>query len=567
MDVNLSYTVGVADKPLLGASIGACLEEASTANGQRWAVVGSHQDARLTYSQLHQEVNRVARAFIAVGVERGDRVAIWSPSCVEWVIVQYATASIGAILVTINPGYREAELAHVITQSSPLVLVTARRSRNQDHLQILSSLRREVLAGDHPAPSRGILNVRTFVYLGAATDEHGFEWSDFVHRGRDITDQQLKSRETRVESDDPACILYTSGTTGLPKGATLSHHAVVNCGFFVGERLRYTPQDRICLPVPLYHVLGSVMGNLAAVTHGSCVVIPDEVFDVETCLATIHREACTALYGVPTMFLAILRHKRLTPAAVMTLRTGIIAGAQCPVALMRRIVSDLHMTEVTCCYGMTESPPITQTLPDDPIEKRVSTVGKVHSYVECKIVDPETGQLVPRETAGELCARGYGVMQGYWGDEDLTRATVDRYRWIHTGDMAVLHDDGHVSIVGRLKDMIIRGGENIYPREIEEVLHAHPMVAEAYVVGVPDWQYGEELCACIRLRDDAAPSEQDVRRHCRERLADYKIPRYVRFADRFPMTATGKVQRFKLRELMVVELRLYSTMGEQQSTR
>jgi fatty-acyl-CoA synthase len=509
---NPSYTVGVSAQPLLGCSIGACLRSASTAHPDDWAVISRYQDRRLTYGQLQREVARVARALLAAKIERGDRVAICSPASVEWIVVQYAVVSIGAILVTLNPAYGDAELANAVRQAGPSLLFDS-------------------------------------AYFGS-------QWNEFVRRGDDVPEACLLAREEAVESDDAACIVFTSGTTGVPRGATLSHHSIVNCGWFTGERLRYSRSDRLCLPMPMHHVLASVMGNVAALTHGSCVVIPDELFGVSTCLEAIQQEACTALYGVPTMFQAVLAHAAFTEEKVKTLRTGIIAGAPCPPPLMHDIVTTMHMPEITCCYGMTETPPITQTPPDETLENRVSTVGSLQPYVECKIIDPETGRVVPRGTPGELCARGYGVMSGYWDDKAQTDLVIDGHRWIHTGDVAILHDDDRVSIVGRLKDTIIRGGENIYPREIEAVLQENPSIADAYVIGVPDRMYGEEVCACIRIREGSELSARDVRHYCRERLADHKIPRYVRHMNAFPMTATGKVQRFRLRQLMATELGL-----------
>jgi fatty-acyl-CoA synthase len=557
MASNPSYTVGVSPQPLLGCSIGACLRAASTAHADDWAVISRYQDCRLTYGQLQREVARVARALLAAKVERGERVAIWSPASVEWIVAQYAVASIGAILVTLNPGYGDAELAHAVCQAAPSLLFASAHCGNQADRHTRRRVRkRRVDVESNERPSVDPLGPVPIVHLDEDTGEDGVGWKEFVRRGDDVSEGCLASREDAVESDDPACIVFTSGTTGVPKGATLSHHSIVNCGWFTGERLRYSRSDRICLPMPMHHVLASVMGNVAALTHGSCVVIPDELFGVSTCVETIQQEACTALYGVPTMFQAILTHRTFTADKVKTLRTGIIAGAPCPASLMHDIVTTMHIPELTCCYGMTESPPITQTLPDESLDNRVSTVGSVQPYVECKIIDPETGRVVPRDTPGELCARGYGVMSGYWNDTVQTDLVIDRHRWIHTGDMAMLHDDNRVSIVGRLKDTIIRGGENIYPRDIEAILQENPSIAEAYVIGVPDLMYGEEVCACIRIRDGSELSARDLRHYCRERLADHNIPRYVRHVNAFPMTATGKVQRFRLRQLMAMELGL-----------
>ena len=539
-----SYAAGTSDRPLLGDTIGACLNRISSTHAQRLALVARHQRQRYTYGALRTEVDRVARALMAIGLRRGERVGLWSPSCAQWLLLQYAAAKIGAVLVTINPAYRRHELDHILQQSGVAALFSVHRSTAQDHEEVLAAR----AGGDRLA----------LIYLDAEETGHGLAWRDFLARCDEVSESGLRVREQTVQFDDPACVLYTSGTTGLPKGATLTHHAVVNCGFFVGERLRYTVDDRICLPVPLHHCLGSVMGNLAALSHGSCVVLPGEAFDPSTCLQAIHGEACTALYGVPTMYISLLRHRLRAADVVSSLRTGIIAGAPCAADLMREIVSDLHMPEITCCYGMTETPPVTQTMPDDSLEARVSTVGMVQAYMECKVVDPHDGSVVPRGTPGELCARGYGVMVGYWGDPNLTGEVIDGQRWIHTGDLALMQADGHVSIVGRLKEMIIRGGENVGPREIEDVLHTHPQVWDAYVVGVPDADYGEELCACIRLREGATATDVEVRRHCRERLAAHKVPRYIQFRSEFPMTATGKVQKYRLRDLAVTELGLLS---------
>lgn len=542
MVANPSYTIGVSAHPLLGSSLGACLRAASTAHADDLAVISRYQERHLTYGELQGEVARVARALLAAKIERGDRVAIWSPASVEWIVVQYAVASIGAILVTLNPAYGDEELANAMRQAGPSLLFASAPVGRQ--------------AGSHDRRFVDPLGLVTIVSLREDGDEEAIGWNAFVRRGEEVPEDSLAVREDAVESDDAACIVFTSGTTGVPRGATLSHHAIVNCGWFTADRLRYSRADRICLPMPMHHVLASVMCNVAAVTHGSCVVIPDERFGVPTCLETIQQEACTALYGVPTMFQAMLAHRTFAEEKVKTLRTGIIAGAPCPPSLMHAIVTSMHMPEITCCYGMTETPPIAQTPPDETLENRVSTVGAVQPYVECKIIDPETGRVVPRGTPGELCARGYGVMSGYWNDQVQTDLVIDRHRWIHTGDVATLHDDDRVSIVGRLKDTIIRGGENIYPREIEAILQENPSIVEACVVGVPDRMYGEEVCACIRIREGSELSAREVRHYCRERLADHKIPKYVRHVNEFPMTATGKVQRFRLRQSMATALGL-----------
>jgi fatty-acyl-CoA synthase len=554
----LSYVHGSASTPLLGTTIGEALNHAATEFAQRDALISCHQNLRYTYGELLDEVNRVARGLLALGVQRGDRVGIWSSNAAEWVLTQYAAAKVGAILVNVNPSYRLRELEYALNQSGLSVLVAARRFRKTDYVEMLVSLMPELrIAGNGPLHARAIPALRQVVYLGADAEPGGIAWTDLVERADHVPDAALRAREASVQLDDPVNIQYTSGTTGAPKGATLSHHNILNNGFFVGEMLGYTPDDRILVPVPFYHCFGCVMGNLAAVTHGAAVVVPAEVFDAEATLKAITEHRCTSIYGVPTMFIAMLEHPSFGACRLDSLRTGIMAGAPCPIEVMRQVIDRMHARQVTICYGMTETSPVSfQSAIDDPIESRVSTVGRVHPHVECKIIDRDSGAIVPRGTPGELCTRGYSVMLGYWNNEEATAKAIDSARWMHTGDLAVMREDGYVNITGRLKDMIIRGGENIYPREVEEFLYTHPNVREVQVIGVPDAKYGEELCAWIRLHEGRDTTAEELRDFCRSQIATYKIPRYIKFTTEFPTTVTGKVQKFKMREISIQELGL-----------
>ena len=543
--MTLSYAHGSCETPLLGETIGGCLDRIAARFGDSDALISRHQKLRYTYSELLQLVEIVARGFLALGVQRGDRVGVWSPNCAEWFICQYALAKAGAIMVNVNPAYRVRELEHALSQSGISVLVSARRFRTADYAAMLAEV----------APR--LSSLRQIVFIGSERSGATMTWDDLIRGADSVPESDLRQREASLQFDDPVSIQYTSGTTGLPKGATLSHHSILNNGFFIGERLRYSSADRICLPVPFYHCFGCVLGNMAALTHASVIVLPSESFDAEACLQAAQEERCTSLYGVPTMFIAQLEHPSFANCRLDTLRTGIMAGAPCPVEVMRQVIDRMNMREVTICYGMTETAPVSfQSSVDDSIEARVATVGSVHPHVECKIVDPQTGVIVQRGQTGELCTRGYSVMLGYWNDPEATSAAIDAARWMHTGDLAVMREDGYANIVGRLKDMIIRGGENIYPREIEEFLYTHPKIADVQVIGVPDKKYGEEVCAWIRLREghDATPDE--IRDYCRGKIATYKIPRYVRFVAEFPMTVTGKIQKYRMREQMIRELGL-----------
>jgi fatty-acyl-CoA synthase len=533
----LSYSHGVSDVPLLGETIGANLERTAARFGGQEAVVSCHQGVRLTYEELDAAVNRVASGLLAAGIQKGERVGIWAPNCAEWVLVQFATAKVGAILVNINPAYRTHELEFALRHSGVRMLVSARAFKTSDYVAMIDEVR-----GGLPA-------------LEAVVLLDGREWDDLA--ATPVDDSALRERMAELSFDDPINIQYTSGTTGFPKGATLSHHNILNNGFFVAELVDYTEHDRVCLPVPFYHCFGMVMGNLGAVTHGSCIVIPAPAFEPGATLAAVAEERCTSLYGVPTMFIAELEHPEFRSFDLTSLRTGIMAGSPCPVEVMKRVQRDMHMSEVGICYGMTETSPVsTQTRSDDSLERRVSTVGRPGPHIEVKVVDPGTGLTVPRGEAGEFCTRGYSVMLGYWDEPEKTADAIDQGRWMHTGDLATMDDDGYCNIVGRIKDMVIRGGENVYPREIEEFLYGHPDIADVQVVGVPDARYGEELCAWVVMRGGAELSDEDVREFCRGRLAHFKVPRYVVFTDGFPMTVTGKVQKFKMREDAIAQLGL-----------
>jgi len=533
----LSYSHGVSDVPLLGETIGANLERTVARFGDRDAVVSCHQGVRMSYVELDAAVDRVASGLLASGLAKGDRVGIWSPNCAEWVIVQFATAKAGVILVNINPAYRTHEVEYALRQSGVKLLVSARAFKTSDYRAMIDEVR-----GGLPA-------LQAVVYLDSP------EWDELAATPVDA--DALRSRQADLAFDDAINIQYTSGTTGFPKGATLSHHNILNNGYFVAELCDFTEADRVCLPVPFYHCFGMVMGNLGAVTHGACIVIPAPGFDPGATLAAVAAERCTALYGVPTMFIAELGHEDFDTFDLTSLRTGIMAGSPCPVEVMKRVQRDMHMTDVGICYGMTETSPVsTQTRSDDSLERRVSTVGRPGPHIEVKIIDPDTGLVVPRGETGEFCTRGYSVMLGYWDEPEKTAEAIDAARWMHTGDLATMDGDGYCNIVGRIKDMVIRGGENVYPREIEEFLYTHDEVSDVSVVGVPDERYGEELCAFVVMRRGGSLTEDAVREYCRSRLAHYKVPRYVVFTDGFPMTVTGKVQKFKMREDAIARLGL-----------
>jgi fatty-acyl-CoA synthase len=536
-----AHVRGPREPALLHQTIGANLRDAAARFGEREALVSRAQDVRLTYAELDAEVDRVARALLAIGIAKGDRVGVWSPNCAEWTLLQFATARVGAILVTVNPAYRTSELAYALRQSGTRLLFAPRTFKTSDYAAMVAEV----------APELDALAQVVWIDGDPA-------WEGFLGGAAQVGDDALARREASLDPGDPINIQYTSGTTGSPKGATLSHVNILNNGFLVAEGCRYTEADRICIPVPFYHCFGMVMGNLGAVTHGACMVIPAPAFDPGATLEAVAAERCTSLYGVPTMFIAELDHPDFASFDLSSLRTGIMAGSPCPVEVMRRVIEDMHMDEVTICYGMTETSPVsTQTAADDPLDKRVGTVGRVHPHLEVKVSDPATGETCAVGETGELCTKGYSVMLGYWEDPERTAEVLDDEGWMHTGDLATIDADGYANIVGRIKDMIIRGGENVYPRELEEFLYGHPDIADVQVFGVPDERYGEELAAWVIPRAGASSLDPEaVREHCRGKIAHYKVPRYVKVVDAFPMTVTGKVQKFKLREAAIEELGL-----------
>jgi fatty-acyl-CoA synthase len=537
----LSHTAGPTDVPLLEQTIPDNLDTTVARFGEREALVDVAQGIRWSYAEFAGEVDRLARALLAVGVAQGERVGIWAPNCAQWTVVQFATAKIGAILVNINPSYRTHELEYVLKQAGISLLVSAASFKSSDYGRMIEEVR-----DDCP-------DLREVVLIGTES------WGALLARAEEVSAEEVARVQAGLDRNDPINIQYTSGTTGFPKGATLSHRNILNNGFFVGEVCRYTEEDRICIPVPFYHCFGMVMGNLAATTHGACMVIPAPGFDPAATLQAVRDERCTSLYGVPTMFIAewsLIESGAFDATGLSTVRTGIMAGSPCPAELMKKLIAT-GIEEVTICYGMTETSPVsTQTRTDDSVDRKVGTVGAVHPHLEVKVVDPVTGETLPRGRAGELCTMGYSVMLGYWEQPDKS-AEVLRDGWMHTGDIAVMDEDGYVQITGRIKDMVIRGGENIYPREIEEFLYTHPDILDAQVIGVPDPKYGEELCAWIRMRDGAEPlTAEKVREFATGKLAHYKIPRYVQVVDEFPMTVTGKVRKVEMREKSVADLGL-----------
>jgi fatty-acyl-CoA synthase len=527
----LSYASGTSDRPLLGNTIGANLARAVAIYPEREALVEHATGRRWSYSDLAVEVDAVAAALRELGVAKGDRVGIWAPNCAEWTFTQYATAKLGAILVNINPAYRVHELEYVLNQAGIRTLVAAAEFKTSDYAAMIDEVRPNCPA------------LRDVILIGRDS------WTELVASGLGADRGVLDEIGETLSADDPINIQYTSGTTGFPKGATLSHHNILNNGFFVGELCGYTEADRICIPVPFYHCFGMVMGNLAATSHGACMVIPAPAFDPAETLAAVAAEGCTSLYGVPTMFIAELADPGFDDHDLSTLRTGIMAGSPCPVEVMKQVIERMGMAEVTICYGMTETSPVsTQTRANDSLDRRVSSVGRVHPHLEVKVIDPATGRTVPRGVAGELCTRGYSVMLGYWEQPDKTAEAIDAARWMHTGDLAMMDDEGYVNITGRIKDMVIRGGENIYPREIEEFLYTHPDILDAQVIGVPDERYGEELMAWVRMREGADPlTIEALREFCTGKLARYKTPRYLHIVDEFPMTVTGKIRKVEMR--------------------
>jgi fatty-acyl-CoA synthase len=535
-----SYAAGETSPPLLEETIGANLERIVAEHGGREALVEVASGRRWTYAELDADVDALARGLVAAGIEKGDRVGIWAPNCAEWTLVQYATAKVGAIVVNVNPAYRTHELAYALNQSGLRLLFSAEGFKSSDYRSMVDEVRKDTHA------------LERVVYIGTA------DWDEIVEGGRDLPADAVPARMSGLRPGDPINIQYTSGTTGYPKGATLSHRNILNNGFFVTETIRFGPEDRLCIPVPFYHCFGMVMGNLGCTTHGAAMVIPAPGFDPSVTLKTVQDERCTGVYGVPTMFIAMQNAPDFDSYDLSSLRTGIMAGSVCPVEVMKRCISDMHMAEASIAYGMTETSPVScQTLADDDLDRRTATIGKVHPHVEVKIIDPVSGETVERGETGELCTRGYSVMVGYWNEPDKTAEAIDSDGWMHTGDLAVMREDGYCNIVGRSKDMVIRGGENVYPREVEEFLYSHPDIEDVQVIGVPDEKYGEELCAWVKMRAGADPLDAAaVREFCTGRLSHYKIPRYVMVVDDFPMTVTGKIRKVQMREETAARLGL-----------
>jgi fatty-acyl-CoA synthase len=557
MALTQSYAHGTSDVPLIGDTIGQHFDAAVVRWADRDALMVRHQDIRWSWADLKARVDDFAAGLIELGLEPGSRIGIWSPNNAEWAITQFATAKAGLILVNINPAYRLAELEFALNKVECGALITATRFKTSNYVGMLCELAPEI---DTAAPgnllSAKLPYLKTIIQIGDDDIAGMHKFADVVAMGTTVGHGKVEALAPTLQFDDPINIQFTSGTTGSPKGATLTHHNIVNNGYFIGRTMALTEADRICIPVPLYHCFGMVLGNLACMTHGAAMVYPSDAFDPLATLETVAAELCTGLYGVPTMFIAQLEHAQFADFDLSSLRTGIMAGSPCPVEVMKRVIAEMHMDQVTIAYGMTETSPVsTQTAVDDPLDRRAGTVGRIHPHVEVKIVD-EAGRIVAPGETGELCTRGYSVMRGYWNDEEKTTECVDDAGWMHTGDLATMDGEGYFNIVGRMKDMVIRGGENLYPREIEEFLYGHPKVSDVQIVGVPDEKYGEELCAWIKLADGEDATDDEIRDFCKGQIAHHKIPRYIKFVDGFPMTVTGKVQKFEIREVMIAELGL-----------
>ncbi len=554
-----SYTSSTAEKPLIGMTIGDKFDEIANTYPDNDALIVLHQNVHWSYRELQQRANQCARALLSMGVRKGDRVGVWSPNCSEWTVSQIATAKIGAILVNVNPAYRTHELEYALNQSGARFLITADSFKTSDYRGMLYELAPELKAcADGKLKSQKLPDLECIINLSDEKHPGMWRWADMLELADHVSEDELADLQATLQFDDPINIQYTSGTTGFPKGATLSHHNILNNGFFVAESMGFTSEDRLVIPVPLYHCFGMVMGNLGCITHGATMIYPDEGFDPTSVLKAVHSQKATALYGVPTMFIAELDHPEFDSFDLSTLRTGIMAGSICPTEVMKQVIGKMNMKEVQIAYGMTETSPVsTQTGAKDSIEKRVSTVGRTQPHLESKIVDPGNGQIVPRGEIGELCTRGYSVMLKYWNNEKATAEAIDEAGWMHTGDLATMDDEGYIQIVGRIKDMVIRGGENVYPKEIEEFLYTHPAVSEVQVTGVPDKKYGEELIAWVKLHPHADDvTAEELREFCKGKITHFKIPRYFKFVDAFPMTVTGKIQKFKMREMSIAELGL-----------
>ena len=557
MPIETSHAIGRTDPPLIEDTIGHHFAAMVRRFPQREVLVSRHQGQRFTYAELDHQANRLASALLRAGLAPGDRAGIWAHNCAEWLLMQIATAKAGIVLVNINPAYRVTELEYALNKVGCRMLVTMTAYKTSDYLAIVRELAPE-LATAEPGQLQAARapQLQTVVQLGSANEPGMLRFSDLMSTGS-ADDPAVAQAGATLKTNDPINIQFTSGTTGFPKGATLTHRNILNNGFFIGEAMRLTENDRLCVPVPLYHCFGMVLGNLACITHGATIVYPNDGFDPLTVLETVQAEKCTALHGVPTMFIAELAHPRFAEFDLSSLRTGIMAGSPCPIEVMKQVVDRMHMGEVTIAYGMTETSPVScQSSTQTPLDRRVSTVGLVQPHLEIKVIDPATGASVPRGVTGEFCTKGYSVMHGYWGDQEKTREAIDKDGWMHTGDLATMDAEGYINIVGRIKDMVIRGGENVYPREIEEFLYRHPAISDVQVIGVPDKRYGEELCAWVIVKAGQTATEEDIRAFCKDCIAHYKVPRYVRFVDAFPMTITGKIQKFVMRDRMKQELRL-----------
>lgn len=554
----LSYSKGPTDSPLIDSTIGDLLDAVARRYPDNGALVSVHQGLRYSYREFLEQVDRCARALLAIGLRKGDRIGIWSPNYAEWTILQFGSSKVGAILVNINPSYRLNELEYALTQSGCVALVIAEQFKTSDYTRMMRELAPEV---DQCKPgaliAQRLPGLKTVIRLGSQSAAGMWRWDDFMGLGKQVSAGQLAQRQRELSPEDAVNIQYTSGTTGRPKGATLSHINILNNGHFVAELMHLSAQDRLVIPVPLYHCFGMVMGNLACVSHGATMILPCAAFEPGAVLQAVQDERATALHGVPTMFIAELAHPDFAQYDLGSLRTGIMAGSPCPVEVMNAAIAHMNLKEIQIAYGMTETSPVsTQTRADAPVEKRVGTVGQVHPHVEIKIIDPASGATVERGATGEFCTRGYSVMLSYWNNEEQTRQAIDADGWMHTGDLATMDDEGYARIVGRIKDMIIRGGENVYPREIEEFLYSHPKIRDVQVIGVPDAKFGEEVMAWVMLRDGMAATADEIREFCQGQIAHYKVPRYIKFVQEFPMTVTGKVQKFAMREQSIRELQI-----------